>query len=90
MKEPRTEFFLECQFGSHHLDGNRALQSRVPGAIDFSHGAGANERGNFVGTQLFTNSELHLSARVYRNFAPGAKACRTKQEPEWKPYAGIV
>jgi hypothetical protein len=33
---------------------------------------------------------LHLSARVYSNFAPGAKTCRTKQEPEWKPYAGIV
>jgi len=61
------------------LDRNVAIQTRVAGAIDLAHTAGANGRENLVRAELVTSRKGQSVQRVYRSKAKtlGADANRT-------------
>src|SRR2546425_10336726 len=47
--------------GKQNLDGNRAVEPRVVGAIDFAHAAGAERSSDLVRAEIFARRERHTS-----------------------------
>ena len=45
------------------LDGHGAVQPGVPGLVDLSHAAGANQRDDLVGAQACAGDEGHAGFR---------------------------
>ena len=63
----RTRFLLEskqpvCVIGertAQHFDSHLAIQSYITRAPDFTHTAGAELRGDLIGSESCTGSEAH-------------------------------
>ena len=47
--------------GKQNLDGNRAVEPRVVGAIDFAHAAGAERSSDLVRAEFVARREWHTS-----------------------------
>jgi hypothetical protein len=50
--------------GRQYFDGNVALQSRIAGAVDFSHSAGSQRRLDFVWPEFSARGKSHQLAQL--------------------------
>ena len=57
--EPRAPVGVGGEGSRQDLDGDVALEPRVPGAIDLAHSAFADRREDFVGAQTGGGGERH-------------------------------
>src|ERR1700723_3877648 len=64
-QSPALLRFLRDGFWQH-LDGDRALESCVPGAVRFAHDTSSQRRQNFEWTKSFTQGESHQ----WRDYTP--------------------
>jgi hypothetical protein len=59
MLKPRAELRVTRQVIREDLDGDRAVEARIPGSINFPHSAGTDGGLNFVGPETGAWTKRH-------------------------------
>ena len=62
--EPRAECGVGRELRRENLDGDRAIEAGVAGAVDLSHAAGAEQGLNFKMAEPSTCAQCHWSVRL--------------------------
>ena len=58
--EPRAPLRIGRHVGRQHFDGDRAIEPRVAGRVDFAHPARAERREDLVGAEARAGGESHV------------------------------
>ena len=58
--ESRAPLRIGRHVGRQHFDGDRAIEPRVAGLVDFAHPAGAERREDLVGAEAGAGGESHV------------------------------
>ena len=71
--------------GKQNLDGNRAVEPRVVGAIDFAHAAGAERSSDLVRAEFVARREWHTSQSTSGGEARPLSGTEAGTYPFWSP-----
>jgi len=62
--EPPPQLGVARELRIQYLDGDSALQARIPCPVHFTHTAGAKRREDFVRPEFGTSGQRHRCVRV--------------------------